>query len=101
LRPIRIYQGATRNIVVKTSQNLVGSDDIEVRIDTCPNIMKSIIGGGISGLTASQFVVTIDAADTENVPVANYEMQARAITGSVKTQGRFKVPVSIARSLFV
>lgn len=96
-----VFQGATKVITVQTNIDLAAATEIEFRIDTCPTITKTMTGGGISGLSATEFKVTIEPEDTESIKAGVYKYQARATVGASKIQGRFKPnKLTIKESVF-
>ena len=60
-RPIEIFQGEDETIVVETNIDLSAATEIDFRIDTDPQIAKTLSAGGVTAVTASQFFVAIDA----------------------------------------
>ena len=82
---LEIFQGEDKTITVESNIDLTTHDEIEFTIDTPTQIKKTLSGsGGISGVTATQFTVQIDAADTETVKAGPYKYQARATDSSGK-----------------
>lgn len=102
-KPIEIYQGSDRTIVVKSNKDVTTSTEIEVRIDTCPQITKTLTAGEITGVTATGFNVVILAEDTRSITPQNYEIQSRETSaGGIVTHGIFAPDmVSIKESIFV
>ena len=78
MRPIDLFQGADRTIEVKTRTDLTSATEIEFTIDTVPQIAKTLSGGGISAVTATQFNVAIAAGDTRDIKSGEYRYQARS-----------------------
>lgn len=86
MKPIRLYQGSDRSIVVyHDDTGLASATEIEFRIDTPTPIDKTLSGGGVSGVTASQFTVAISDDDTSDVLSGEYEMEARSTKAGVIT----------------
>ena len=81
---LEIFQGEDKTITVESNIDLRTHDEIEFTIDTPSQIKKTLTGGSISGVTATQFTVQIDAADTETVKAGPYKYQARATDSSGK-----------------
>ncbi len=100
--PIRLYQGADRDIVLTHNDaNLATASEIEVRIDTPTQIEKTLTGGGVSGVTSSQFTVTIEDADTDDVLSGEYRIQCRSTKAGIVTQGEINPQfVQIVDSIF-
>lgn len=67
------------------NDDLSAATEIEFYIDTPTQIKKTLSSsGGISAVTATQFSVQIDAADTETVKAGPYKFQSRATIASKK-----------------
>jgi len=89
-RPIEVFQGEDEVIVVQTgTTDLTSATEIDFRIDTQPQIAKTLTGGGVTGVSATQFFVTIDAGDTSSVAAGNYKYQCRATLAGKLQNGRF------------
>jgi hypothetical protein len=89
-RPIEIYQGQDDEITVLTgTTDLTTATEIDFRIDTYPQVVKTLSAGQITALTATQFLVTIDAADLASVEAGNYKYQCRATLAGKIRQGKF------------
>ncbi len=101
-RPIEIFQGEDATIVVQTRESLVSATEIEFAIDTPTQILKTLTGGQISGVTATQFSVAIAAADTQSVCAGEYPMQYRSTISGAKANGKLRPDaVRIRDSVFV
>lgn len=85
-----IYQGEDKTIIVKTNVSLVAATEIEFIIDTATQIKKSLTASQITGVTATQFFVQIDAGDTETVKAGEYLFQCRSTIATKKTNGKFQ-----------
>ena len=81
---LEIFQGEDKTITVESNIDLTTHTEIEFTIDTPTQIKKTKTGGEITGITATQFTVQIDAADTETVKAGPYKYQARATYSSGK-----------------
>ncbi len=107
---IELYQGADRDIIVShDDSNLTSAIEIECKIDTPSPITKTLTGGGISGVTATQFTVTIEDTDTSNVPAggdgangAHYRIQYRytAADGTITHGKSSPQEVEVIDSIF-
>lgn len=101
--PLKFYQGAHRDIIVSHDDvNLASATEIEVRIDTPQQITKTLTGGGVSGVTSSQFTVSIEDSDTSDVCSGEYRIQVRSTSAAgVITQGEINPSnVVIVDSIF-
>lgn len=106
--PTIIYQGADRDIVVTHDDtDLATATEIEViiastRQELPTSILKTLTGGGVSGVTSTEFTVTIEDADTLSATPGEYDIQCRATSAAgVRTQGIFNPnKVKITDSLF-
>lgn len=79
-RPIRVWQGTDKTVFVDHDfANLVSATELNVYIDSCPQIVKSL-GDGITNVTADSYILTIAAEDTEQVESGEYDIQARITT---------------------
>ena len=88
-KPLRIFQGADVVIVIDTGlTDLSAATAIEVTIDT-PSQIKKTLSSGITAVTATQFNLAIDAADTATVKSGAYRYHCRANINSKKKQGVF------------
>ncbi len=98
-----LFQGEDKSLVVMTNIDLSSSSEIEFIVDTPSQIIKKLSESEISGVTSTQFVVQIDAADTENVQPGGYTVQARSTdSSSKKTNGKFQPnQLTIKPSAFV
>ncbi len=98
-----LYQGEDKTLIIGTNEDLTTYTQIEFVIDSPRQIKKTLTGGGISGVTASQFSVQIDAADTKNVNPGRYKYQTRATSSGSKTYHGKTVPngVRVLHSSFV
>lgn len=88
---LEIFQGEDKTIVVTSNIDLTSHTEIEFRIDAPDQIKKTLTGGSISGVTTTEFLVQIDAADTETLKAGPYKFQARATDSSGKiSNARFQ-----------
>ena len=81
---LELFQGEDKTITVTSNIDLTTHTEIEFTIDAPTQITKTLSGSGISGVTATQFTVQIDAADTETLKAGPYKYQARATDSSGK-----------------
>jgi len=89
-RPIEVFQGEDATIIVETgTTDLTAATEIDFRIDTDPQIAKTLTGGGVSAVSATRFSVAIDAANTSSVRAGDYKYQCRATLGGKLRNGRF------------
>jgi hypothetical protein len=102
-RPIELYQGESKTIVVETNIDLSAYAEIEFSINTPTQILKKLSEGDIADVTATQFSVAIEPADTESVASGEYQYQCRATDSSGNiTQGKFTPDkIKIRDSIFV
>ena len=77
-----IYQGEDKTLTISPGADLTSYTEIEFIIDSPRQIKKTLSGGGIGSVTATQFNVDIDAADTARVSPGEYKYQVRATNGS-------------------
>ena len=82
MRPPVLYKGEDKTIVVEMNTDISAATEIEFYIDTDSQIKKTLSGGDISGVTATQFSVAIVPGDTDSVNVGSYRFQARATLSS-------------------
>ena len=102
MKPLKIYQGADETIDIETNIDLSTATEIEVTIDTPTQIIKTLTGAHISAVTATQFTLAIDAADTETVKAGGYKYQCRAtIAGKIKQGQMSPNKILIEDSVFV
>ena len=102
-RPIELYQGESKTIVVETNVDLTTFEEIEFSILTPRQILKTLSAGQISGVTANSFSVSIESSDTEQVAQGEYLYQCRATnaTGQI-AHGKFTPDkIKIRDSVFV
>jgi len=102
MKPIALYQGEDKTIVVEMNTDLSAATEIEFSIDTPSRITKTLSAAQISAVTATQFSVQMDAADTETAKAGPYKYQGRA-TISGKTHNIRFIPnkIKILDSVFV
>jgi len=86
---VQIFQGEDKTLVVSSNLDLTTATEIEFRVDTDVQIVRSLSNGDISGVTATQFSVEISGDDTETVKAGNYKYQVRATIGGKKRNGKF------------
>jgi len=89
MRPIEIFQGNDQVIVVESNIDLTTATEVEFRIDTQPQIVKTLTGGQVTDVTTTQFSVAIDAADTASVAAGRYKFQCRTTIAGDTLNGRF------------
>ena len=101
-RPIELYQGEDKTIIVEMNDYISAATEIEFYIDTDTQIKKTLTGGKVSSVTSTQFQVQIDAADTETKDAGAYKFQARATIATKKYNIKFTPnKVMILNSIFV
>lgn len=98
MRPIEIYQDNDQVIVVESNLDISTATEIEFRIDTQPQIVKTLSGGQITGVTTTQFSVAIDASDTASVAAGRYKFQCRTTIDGDILNGRFTPDKIILRN---
>ena len=86
---VRLYQGEDKTLVVTTNEDISAATEIEFVIDTPTQIKKLLSAGEITGVTTSQFIVQLDASDTETVAEGKYLFQCRATVATKIRQGVF------------
>ena len=100
-RPIELYQGEDMTLTVEMNDDISAATEIELYIDTNPQVKKTLSAGQISGVTSTQFDVQIDAGDTNDIPPGAYKYQARATLSSKKYNIKFTPnTLNIRRSIF-
>jgi hypothetical protein len=101
MRPIELAQGADEVVDVLSNIDLTTATEIDFRIDTQPQLVKTLTGGGIGSVTATQFTVTIDAADLATVPAGPYKYQVQATIAGLVKQGLFQPDkIKVTDSIF-
>lgn len=83
-RQIRIWQGADKTVnVTHDYTDLPSATEIEVFIGkkSDAEITKDL-SAGITGVTSTNFVLTIDSTDSTDVKPGEYDIQARITTAS-------------------
>ena len=101
-RPIELFQGEDKTITVEMNDDISAATEIEFYIDTCTQIKKTLTASEISGVTATQFQVQIDAADTETKTPGPYKFQARATLAGKKHNIKFTPnKIRLLESVFV
>ena len=103
MKPIEIYQGEDKAIVVNMNDDISAATEIEFRVDTSPQITKTLSASDITSVTATSFTVQINAADFATTPRGAYKYQARATIGGKKynirfTPNKFKILTSLFES---
>ena len=99
---LEIFQGEDKTIVVTTNDDLSAATEIEFYVDTLTKIKKTLSNAEISGVTSTQFSVTLIPGDTESVPPGDYRYQCRATVGGKIKNGRFTPNrLKIVKSLMV
>ena len=90
MKPIRIYQGTDKIVSVQHNDaDLASATEIAVYIDAPTQIIKTL-GDGIASVTASSYLLTIDAADTADACPGEYTIEAKITNASGGTDyGRF------------
>lgn len=86
---VRIVQGSDKTITVDHQESaLVSATEIEIVVDSVPQIKKTLTGGGIYGVTASQFTVEFSADDSDHIASGEFNWEARYTAGGKKRSGR-------------
>jgi len=91
-QPIELFQGTDRDIIVKHNDStLPSADEIEAVIDTSPQIVKSLTGGGISGVSATQLTISVEDTDTVSKMPGEYTIELRSTdSNGKKTWGEIR-----------
>lgn len=86
-----IFQGADKTIIVEynSALDLTLASEIEAIVDSCPQVLKTLTAGEISGVTSSQYTIQFSNSDFEDIAAGEYLFQTRATISDVITQGRF------------
>lgn len=101
-RPIVLYQGEDKTIDVLMNDDISTATEIEFYIDTDDQIKKTLSAAQISSVTATQFSVAIDAADTETKTPGPYKFQARATIAGKKHNIKFTPnKIRLLESVFI
>ena len=80
MNPIRIYQGTDKTVNVKHDDpSLVSAQDIAIYIDSEPQIVKTL-GNGVTGVTATNYVLTVAGEDTADIASGQYSIEALITT---------------------
>lgn len=80
MRPLRIYQATDKTVSVSHDfADLPSATEVNIYIDAPCQIVKSL-GDGVSGVTATNFVLTIPYEDTDNVPAGEYPIDGYITT---------------------
>ena len=80
-RPVQVYQGEDKLFQCEVTGVELASE-IELTIDCNPQVVKTLSGGGITGLSSSGFNCQIDASDLVSIKPGLYRYQARATIGT-------------------
>jgi hypothetical protein len=101
-RPIEVWTGSDVDIDIETDSDVSAATEIEWWMEGGRAVVKKSMGEGhITGLTSTQFTLTLLAADTESEQPGPYKMQCRATVGGLFRQIVFKPNQFILRdSLF-
>ena len=102
MQTLRVWQGTDELInITHNYPSLVTAQQITVYIDTPSQIIKTL-GDGISNVTANDYLLTIAAADTNEVPSGEYAIQAKIKTsGGSELAGQIQPStIQVRRSLF-
>ena len=81
-RPVLVFQGADKLFECQVVGVELASE-IEVTFDCNPQVVKTLSGGGITGLSSSGFLVQIDASDLVSIEPGLYRYQGRATIGTL------------------
>ena len=100
--PPKIYQGTHKNLIVTTNISLSAASEIELRVDTAKQIVKTLTNGDISNVTSTQFEVAFVPGDTDNTVAGDYKYEVVATdSSSNKVHGKFSPDkITIAPSIF-
>ena len=99
---IKLFQGADRTITVTSDKDLTTATEVEVRIDTPKQIIKTKTGGGVTNIIATGFDILIEDGDTTDIASGEYRIQARstASTGIITHAQLAPSAVTVADSIF-
>ncbi len=101
-RPAVLFQGEDKTLKILMNEDISAATEIEFYIDTCDQIKKTLSDAQITSVTAAQFFVQIDAADTETKEPGPYKFQARATIAGKKHNIKFRPnKIRILESVFV
>lgn len=82
----QVFQGENKSLVVSSgagsSIDLTLATEIEFRIDTPKQIIKTLSNGDITANSATQFTVLLVPGDTETITAGPYKYQARVTTAA-------------------
>lgn len=81
-RPVLVYQGEDKLFECQVT-GVSAATEIEVTIDCNPQVIKTLSGGGVTGLSASGFLVQLSASDLVSIKPGLYRYQARATIGTL------------------
>lgn len=100
MKPIELYQGEDKTIVVSMNDDLTSATEIEFIVDSPTQVIKKLSEAQISGVSSSQFSVQIDAADFATTAQGSYKIQSRATIAGKKynirhTPNRIKILNSV------
>lgn len=102
MRPLVLFQGEDKLIVVEMNEDISAATEIEFYIDTLTQIKKTLTAGEITGVTATQFTVAIDSGDTQDIVAGSYKFQARATLATKKHNIKFTPnKIQIEDSIFI
>ena len=77
-----IWQGTDKTFnVVHDYSDLPSATEVEVYIDSKPQIIKTL-GDGVTGVSATNYTLTVAGEDTENIESGEYRIQARITTST-------------------
>lgn len=90
-KPINITQSSSKTIQIRqdssSTLDFTAADEIEILIDSDPQIKKTLTGGGVTSVLANSFTVVLSDSDTQ-VRSGEFGWEGRYTVGTTKTPGR-------------
>jgi hypothetical protein len=89
---LEIFQGEDKALTISSDIDLTSHTEIEFGIDF-PNgvVIKTLSSGKISNVTPDNYVVQMDASDTDTVEAGTYKYQVRVTDSTgLKNIGKFQ-----------
>ncbi len=81
--PNTVWQGTDKDFIVKHNYtSMTSATEVEVFINTSPQIIKKLSQGDITGVTTTQLLLQIDDADTASKRSGEYNIEARITTAA-------------------
>ena len=81
-RPVLFYQGEDKLIECQVT-GVSAATEIEVTIDCNPQVIKTLSGGHITGLSSTGFNLQLSASDLTTITPGLYKYQGRATIGTL------------------